>query len=547
MSDCDICVEKYNKTKRKQIICNKCKFTCCKECFKTYVLDSNNYFTCMSCKYEFTRRDIYIMVSPTFISKEYVTALKNIVFDIEKDFFLETQNNIIINDLQENNKKLFNDFNNEMNKIINKYGLLKKYNLKYTYTYDEIEGGFLQMKNSILNCRPIFNSLKKYNNVDAVDNLVKNSQKIKLGRFFTVNKNLEEDLINELNDMKIYTNEYQLNENKLNILLYGDDQQSIMSKNKIDKIYRIVNCSNNLCLGQLTNDNISEKLYICPINDTHITCISCHEKVIDSDHECDPNIILNIRTIRQKSKPCPKCATPIQRSYGCNQMFCTECKTIFDWATLKIETGARHNPVYLDWIAKNPNNINLVNEGITNGQVEDLTNNCRRYIRLSPLILKHITNGIEQNNIKLTKTFFNLNNINNSNINKLFNNVSGFINHIYNVHDYDEIYDFNTNLKKRINYMKNKITKDEFLSSIYSKYKKIEYKKEYNQLLNTYATTTADMINVFLINKDFSFESINNIILLITNFYNYIDEELIIINKFYGYKHLSISKGYWYY
>lgn len=543
MSDCDICVEKYNKTKRKQIICNKCNFICCKECFKTYVLDPNNYFTCMSCKYEFNRKDLYIMVGSTFISKEYLTALKNIVFDMEKDFFLETQNNIIINDIEETNKKLFISFNNEMNDIINKYGLLDRYELKYTFTYDEIENGFLQVRDNIVNCRPIFNSLKKYNTKNAIDTLVKGSQNIKMGRFFTVEKRLEEDLINELIEIKSYADEYLLNENKLNILLSEDEQKIIVKEDKV-KLNRIVKCSNNLCLGQLTDDNIAEKIYVCPINDTHITCISCHEKIHNSDHECDPNIILNIKTIRQKSKPCPKCATPIQRSYGCNQMFCTECKTIFDWVTLKIETGARHNPVYLEWINKNPNNINLVNEGITN---EQETDDCNRIIRLPPIILSHIFNGLGNNTIKLSKSFFNFKIIDNSNIIQLFNCITGFINHIINVPIFAERYTFDTNLKKRMDFMKNKINKDEFMSIIYSKYKKIEHTKEYNELLNTYATVATDMRDTFLNNQDFSFESINNIILSLSNFYNYIDDELVTINKFYGYKHVTLSQRYWYY
>ena len=545
MPDCDICVEKYNKTKRKQIICNKCEFICCKECFKTYILDSNNYFTCMSCKYEFTRKDIYEMVGSTFISKEYVTTLKNIVFDMEKEFFLDTQNKIIINDLEEAKKNLFKKFNDEMNEIINKFGILRKYEIIYKYSYTEIEDGFVQMNNNIVLCRPIFNAFKKYNTKNAIENLVKKSQHNKIGRFFNIDEPSEDDLIKELKDVKKYADEYVLIENKLNIIL-EKNRQIIVKEDKI-KLNRIVKCSNDSCLGQLTVDNINENLYICPINDSHITCINCNEKVIDSDHECDPNIILNIRTIRNKSKPCPKCATPIQRSYGCNQMFCTECKTIFDWATLKIEIGARHNPVYLEWIAKNPNNINLVNDGIIIEQMNRETDNCGENIHLTPLILSHIFNGFGKNTIKLTKPFFfNIIDINDSNVMRVFNYIIGFNNHI-NGNNYVKRYDFDTNLKKRMEFMKNRLEEKDFISIIYSRYKKIEYQKEYNELLNTYATVTNDMLNIFLIDQDFSFESINNIILSITNFYNYIDDEFKIINKFYGYKHSPITKDYWYY
>ena len=175
------------------------------------------------------------------------------------------------------------------------------------------------------------------------------------------------------------------------------------------------------------------------------------------------------------------------------------------------------------------------------------TDNCGENIHLTPLILSHIFNGFGKNTIKLTKPFFfNIIDINDSNVMRVFNYIIGFNNHI-NGNNYVKRYDFDTNLKKRMEFMKNRLEEKDFISIIYSRYKKIEYQKEYNELLNTYATVTNDMLNIFLINQDFSFESIKNIILSITNFYNYIDDEFKIINKFYGYKHSPITKDYWYY
>jgi hypothetical protein len=43
----------------------------------------------------------------------------------------------------------------------------------------------------------------------------------------------------------------------------------------------------------------------------------------------------------------------IEKVSGCNQMFCVQCHTAFDWATGEIETGVIHNPHYFDMMKRN--------------------------------------------------------------------------------------------------------------------------------------------------------------------------------------------------
>lgn len=64
----------------------------------------------------------------------------------------------------------------------------------------------------------------------------------------------------------------------------------------------------------------------------------------DPEHECDPNDVATAKMLATETKPCPKCAVPIYKINGCDQMWCVECETPFSWRTLEIVTGTIHNP-----------------------------------------------------------------------------------------------------------------------------------------------------------------------------------------------------------
>ena len=85
----------------------------------------------------------------------------------------------------------------------------------------------------------------------------------------------------------------------------------------------------------------------------HEICKSCHESlVVDQNHVCDPNNVETAKTVMAETKPCPKCATRIQKSYGCSQMYCVSCLTPFDWNTGEVVTGVIHNPHYYELMRK---------------------------------------------------------------------------------------------------------------------------------------------------------------------------------------------------
>ena len=97
------------------------------------------------------------------------------------------------------------------------------------------------------------------------------------------------------------------------------------------------------CRGTL--DNYTYKCHLCAVK----CCRSCLE-IKEEGHECNPDTVATIQEMRYSCKPCPNpvCGVPTQRSYGCNQMWCVECHTFWNWQTGKIlKGGFRHNPEYL--------------------------------------------------------------------------------------------------------------------------------------------------------------------------------------------------------
>lgn len=104
----------------------------------------------------------------------------------------------------------------------------------------------------------------------------------------------------------------------------------------------IQGCPSQDCRGLINTK------FFCPICNVQI-CKTCRI-VLTEDHKCDPNDIASVKSMKQNTKPCPKCAASIYKIDGCDQMFCVECKTAFSWNTGKIERGNIHNPHYFEYL-----------------------------------------------------------------------------------------------------------------------------------------------------------------------------------------------------
>ena len=107
------------------------------------------------------------------------------------------------------------------------------------------------------------------------------------------------------------------------------------------------NCPDTDCRGFLSSQ---WKCGIC----AKWTCPTCHEvKGLDrnAEHTCNPENVATAELLAQDTRHCPKCATPIFKIDGCDQMWCTQCQTGFSWRTGRIENTV-HNPHYFEWLRR---------------------------------------------------------------------------------------------------------------------------------------------------------------------------------------------------
>ena len=71
-------------------------------------------------------------------------------------------------------------------------------------------------------------------------------------------------------------------------------------------------------------------------------CLECRE-LKEDDHMCSAETLETLKAIQQDSKPCPSCTTNIFRIEGCNHMFCTNCRTHWDWISKRILSNSTNH------------------------------------------------------------------------------------------------------------------------------------------------------------------------------------------------------------
>lgn len=90
--ECEICIEKYNKSNRQPVICPYCEYSACRKCCETWLLNETNA-RCLnlSCGKEWSRQVVASVFTKSFMTNEYKRHRESVLFDQERALLPATQ------------------------------------------------------------------------------------------------------------------------------------------------------------------------------------------------------------------------------------------------------------------------------------------------------------------------------------------------------------------------------------------------------------------------------------------------------------------------
>jgi hypothetical protein len=182
---------------------------------------------------------------------------------------------------------------------------------------------------------------------------------------------------------------------------------------------------------------------------------------------------------------------------NCNQMWCVECNTPWDWKTGRIETGTIHNPEYFDWLKKQNGSVPRNPLDIICGREID-SNFIQHLHQIFPRTMAKNWQQSTRGDYFHNKTHerssaypFKEGTKSDDNFVEIARNII-HIRHV-EVPRFQEPVRLQDNLQMRIDFMRNKIEKEDYKRKIQKKEKENEKKREINNVLGMYTNCMTDI------------------------------------------------------
>jgi hypothetical protein len=319
--DCAICFDAFNNAARGKVQCPYCPAAICRVCAKQYLAtDDFAAPKCVDCKAVWSEEFLEGALGKTFMLKEYKECRERVLYETEKARLPESQEEAVryrtAKEIAEPYRAACAEFRTKVEEEI---------------ANDPATAAFKKEEASL-------RETGKYS-----DEYFKAYEKYK--KMMRKKKAAEPEKTEAIYQALHLADDY----GKLN-------EYEKATATKTAWTFRM-KCPLGSCEGFIGMN------WACGLCNNKL-CSDCHEKVDanpkagDALHVCNPDTAATVKAIRSEAKPCPKCATMISKIDGCDQMWCTQCKTAFSWRTGNVENHI-HNPHYYEWLRRSGNQTEL--------------------------------------------------------------------------------------------------------------------------------------------------------------------------------------------
>lgn len=360
---CPICDCVYTKRDRKPIACQYCSQEACFKCVKGYIETCTDVH-CMfpGCKKIWTEDFQRKHFTKVYIKTELKEKHKKLLFEREEALLPETQEAARLTKEIEKEEKKIRDLNDAK---LEKIGMLnmkareikEKYHPYNTLSYEycvcspRVAGGLtthsyflwpMSLKTCVHTCGRCFLVLEGRNGMNRRTFHVCPPERLAVIQSFEEDNETIRYYLQQENECKLECAHLSrpIRHRIRDLTLQLNEGATETPKERKEFIKK---CPAEGCAGFLSTQ------WKCGLCDTKV-CSKCLEIKGTGDHECKEEDVKSAEFIKKNSKACPKCGVFIHKTSGCSQMWCTECKTAFDWNTLKVITsGLFHNPHYIEW------------------------------------------------------------------------------------------------------------------------------------------------------------------------------------------------------
>lgn len=297
-------------------------------------------------------------------------------------------------------------------------------------------------------------------------------------------------------------------ENQIARLRAGHDVKLDTTRQKF-----VRKCPIGNCRGFLSDQ------WKCGLCESHV-CEKCNEINEGEDHACDPNNVETVKMLKKDTKPCPACGTMIFKISGCNQMWCPDCHTAFDWVSGRIETGMIHNPHFYEFQRRGGGGQANRNLGdIPCGGMPTVTELVRFFHpeqnhRPPRRYLGGIYRDISNESPEETQIF----------------DIHRSVAHVqnYEIPQYRVLEPDNSDL--RVNYLMGNITEEYWKKDLQKREKAREKARDISQILEMYSNTGADYLRQMILREI----RVSDTIKFFTELSNYFNDTMEVIHSRYN-------------